>query len=200
MDSMSDLKERILKDLTPIRKFALLLLRAKDNEPIRGQLWYQKELFLLAKAFKELNEEADFEPYLLGPHSELADDELDELTQLGLAEKVGSKYQLTSEGEEIVNTIDKKIDVKEKEMAEEVKDFLNDLSEDELLTFVYVTYPDMTEESIKKKVTEKREEVAYHLYKKGKISIGKAAELAGFGLEKFSDFLKKKGTKMEISL
>lgn len=197
---MTYLKERILRDLNPTRKFALLLLNAKGKEPIRGQLWYQKELFLLAKAFKELNEEAGFEPYLLGPHSELAAEELDELTQLGLAEKAGSKYQLTSKGEEVVNTFEKKIDSKEKEMIEEVKDFLNDLSENELLTFVYVTYPDMTEESIKRKVTEKRQEVAYHLYKKGKISIGKAAELAGLGLEKFSGYLKKKGTKMEISI
>ena len=43
-----DIKKRIFENLTETQKFTLLLLSAKNSEPIKGKLWYQKELFLLS--------------------------------------------------------------------------------------------------------------------------------------------------------
>jgi len=196
-----NVKELILDDLTPIRKFAILLLSANSHTPIRGQVWYQKELFLLSKVFEDLADDALFEPYLLGPHSELADSELDELVKLHVVEKIGSKYQLTKQGKEVADAIKKLANEKEKALSEEIKLFLNDLTSEELLAFIYFTYEDMTEESIEvKQLIPKRKYIAIKLYRKKKVSIGKAAELAGVSFDTFIGILKQKGILTPIDI
>jgi predicted HTH domain antitoxin len=164
-------------------------------------LWYQKELFLLSKAFNDLADEASFDAYLLGPYSELAEEELDGLIKIGLVEKSGSKYQLTAKGKEVAEAIEKIANNKEKALSEEIKNFINDLTNDELLAFVYFTYPDMTEESVEvKRLIPKRKEIAVQLYRKQKVSLGKASELAGVRVDEFVDYLKKEGVSAEIQV
>ncbi|MEI7857826.1 MAG: hypothetical protein WCH85_10025, partial [Methanomicrobiales archaeon] len=68
------------------------------------------------------------------------------------------------------------------------KEFLNDLSRDEILLFVYVSYPDFMEKSaVCERVIRKRIPTAISLYKKEKVSLEKAAFLAGLPVEKFLD-------------
>ena len=68
------------------------------------------------------------------------------------------------------------------------KEFLNDLSRDEILLFFYVSYPDFTEKSaVYERVTRKRIPAAISLYNKEKVSLEKAAFLAGLPAEKFLD-------------
>jgi hypothetical protein len=66
MDLKMDIKKRIFENLTETQKYTLLLLSANNFEPIKGKLWYQKELFLLSKNNEGLVEDADFEPDFMG--------------------------------------------------------------------------------------------------------------------------------------
>ena len=67
--------DEIIAQLNEVSKFILLLLRTSNAEPIPGPLWLQKEMFLLQEVFANLADEVDFEPYLMGPHSEIVANE-----------------------------------------------------------------------------------------------------------------------------
>lgn len=189
--------EDILKDLSPVQKYILVLLRSNNFESIKGNLWLQKELFLLSQTYDDLKEESEFEPYFLGPHSELVEDEFDDLLQVDLVMKVGNRIKLTNSGKEIADFISKKIKEEDRKIVSDLKEFINDLSEDDLLGFIYFSYPDMRKESIKfNKIKQKRQMIAFNLYRKGKISIGKAAEIAGMTIEVFTNFLKHKNLEV----
>jgi len=192
-----DIKKRIFENLTETQKYALLLLSANNFEPIKGKLWYQKELFLLFKNNEELADDADFEPDFMGPYSETADEELEQLESARVVEKEGNKLKLTVLGQEIAKIISENTSAEEKEIIEDFKDVLNDLTEDELLGFIYFTYPEMTEESIKiKKIQPKRKNIALNLYAKSKISFGKALEISGTNIDDFVKEAKLKGIQI----
>ena len=73
---------------------------------------------------------------------------------------------------------------------------MNDLTEDEILLFTYVSYPKFKSESAVYERVIKRIPVAVSLYNKGKVSLEKAAFLAGLPIEKFLD--KVRVDKMKI--
>lgn len=190
-----DVKGAVLGDLTEVKKYLILLLSDNNNQPINGKLWYQKELFMLSKNNKKLSDETDFEPYFWGPHSELADSEMEELSQLGVVKQVGNSYVLTDIGKKIAEDISKNSPKSEKELVHDVKNFLNNLNKDELLLFVYVTFPEMSEDAVELPgLLKRRKPIALNLYKQGKVSIGKAAELSGLSVSELSkELAKKKG-------
>ena len=188
-----DIKKQLLENLSEVKKNLLLLLSANSCTPINGKLWYQKELFLLSKNNRELEEEADFEAYFLGPYSELADAEMEELVQLGVVRNVGSTYILTDIGKEIAHSVLKETSKSELVLVEDVKNFFSTLSKDQLLLFIYLSYPEMAEDSIEfKELLPRRKEIAISMYRQGKISVGKAAELAGVSVSEMIEELKKR--------
>jgi uncharacterized protein YwgA len=192
-----DIKKRILENLTETQKYTLLLLSANNYEPVRGKLWFQKELFLLAKNSDELAEQADFEADFMGPYSESADEELEQLEFAKVVEKEGNKLKLTGLGRDIAEILEKNTSDEEKEMIEDFKSELNDLTEDELLGFIYFTFPEMTRESVKfEKIKPKRMNIALSLYAKSKISLGKALEIAGMNIDTFIKEAKLKGIQI----
>lgn len=180
--------------LNNVDKFILLLLDAKNAEPVPGPLHLQKEMYLLQNLFPKLAAETDYEPYMLGPHSEMVDDEVEELASSGLIRTMPGQFELTRDGESIVSILKERTNKKEIEKINEFKDLLNDMSRDELLAFVYFTYPDkkdLEEESIEyENLLQKRKRLAISMYKKDKISAQKAAEIAGESFEDFFDELK----------
>ena len=62
-------------------------------------------MFLISKNFAEIETELDFDAYLYGPHSEIADGELDELKKIYLVELKGNEISLTEEGKKIAEKI-----------------------------------------------------------------------------------------------
>lgn len=190
-------KSRILEDLTTTQKYTLVLLGVDSHSSVKGNLWLQKELFLLANLYEDLEEESGFEPYLLGPHSEFVEEEIDDLSQSGLVERMGSKLKLTEDGKDIYSVIAKHIDGKDLEVILDIKEFLNDLTEDELLGFIYFSYPKMRKESIKfETIKNNRENIAIKLFKKGKISTEKASEIAGISIENLIQKMKMQGIQV----
>ena len=185
---MTSISEKIAQ-FNEVDRFMLLLLGAKKFEPIPGPIHLQKEMFLLHKAFPNLADETDYEPYFLGPHSEIVADEAEQLKMSGLIRAVPARIELTKEGKEAYDFLLKKSSNEEINKIEEFKDFLNDLSKDELLAFIYFSYPSIEElekESIEyKNLLPKRKKLAISIYGKGKISAQKAAQIAGEDLEDF---------------
>jgi len=183
----------IVGELDILQKYILYLLHAKKDEPVKGSLWLQKELFLSSKLDKELGSEADFEAYLQGPYSEEIDEALNDLRTLGFVyiDRWGP-IRLSAEGSEISKLIEDELKLDIKEHLEEMKSFLNDMSEEELLAFIYGAYPEMAIHSVKfAQINKKRLPLAKQLYKKGKISLGRAAEVAGLKIEKFLESVRQ---------
>jgi predicted HTH domain antitoxin len=182
-------------DLSLTQKITILLLGANCSEPVRGKLWFQKELFLIAQNVPELEEETEFESDFIGPYSEIADEELDHLRIEGIVEK--EKEKLTSIGEEIKKRIEKQFPSEIGQFVSEMKSFLNDLTKDELLGFIYYTYPRMRVESVEfERISGIRKDIAISLFKKGKVSLGKAAVIAGVTQEELIKLLHVIGVKV----
>src|SRR5437867_9509510 len=110
-----------IAQLNEVDRFILLLLGAKNSEPVPGQTHLQKEMYLLNNIFPKLQDETDFEPYLLGPQSEIVADEEAELVRSNLVQLRGTKIELTPEGKTVVKELTKKSDPKEIEKIEEFK-------------------------------------------------------------------------------
>ena len=186
----TDIHER----LNSIQRYALLLARAKDREPIRGKLWFQKEMFLLSKGSPVLEGELEYEPSLMGAMSDALELNLDQLESIGLLDKSGSAFVLTDPGDQCVLKVIPELTTSELNRIEEVKGLLNDLSKDELLAFLYFIYPEMTEESEELAGLEpERRGLAVRLFKKGKVGLEKGAVVAGLSVQEFASLLRRRG-------
>ena len=178
--------EGILEDLSELKAYIIILLNANNKEAIKGKTWFQKELFLVAKNIKEVEEDASFTPDMFGPFSENAQEQLEELELDKVVIEDGAKVCLSELGSQIAQKLEQKIPKQKLNMISEFKSLLNDLTDEEVLTLIYFTFPEFTEESlVAAKIKKNRKRVAIKLYEKNKISLQKAAEIAGEPLEKF---------------
>jgi len=184
-------KEKILDKLSELDLLILALFYADMARPIKDELFFQKEMFLVVNFIKEIKSAADFIPHILGPYSEPVEISLKNLISVNLIEKNPRGYQITKFGKEIFEKSIHKISPEKIEAIEDFKKFLNDLSKDELLVFTYFSYPDMRKESaVFERVKRKRLPASISLYKKGKVSLEKAAFLSGLPMEKFIEILR----------
>jgi hypothetical protein len=118
--------------------------------------------------------------------------EFKQLEKEGILKQENNRILLTEMGKEMASRIE--VDEKCKEVIEEIKSLLNDMTEDELLAFIYFSYPEMVGESAKlDKIKPRRKKLALSLYQQGKISLGKTAQIAGISIEELIKELKNKG-------
>jgi len=184
----------LIDGLNDLDKIALLLLHANNDAPIRGELFYQKEIFLISNYILEIKDQADFMPGWLGPYSESAEVSLNNLISYTLVDKNRScgGYKLNNKGKEIAKILEGSTLPEYKDAISDFKDLLNDLTKDELLAFIYFSFHYFTGESlILPEVVKKRMPSIISLYRKGKISLAKAASLSGMCIEDFLDVLKE---------
>ncbi len=186
--------ESIFNELEQEEKIVIFLLGALHAAPIRTKTKLQKILFLVSKVFGKYADLLEYEPHLFGPYSENLDYILEDLIKLGLVDKTGTSYFLTAKGLVLFKKI--KPDRKLTQVIEDFKDFLNDLPDSEVLTFIYSSYPEFIEESAKwDELKPNRKRVAISLLKKGKISFAKAAQVSGLSEKEFEEFLYKNRIK-----
>jgi len=180
--------EDIVEDLTDLDLAILQLLHAGNDSPLKGRVAFQKEMFLIADYIEKIREQAEFIPHTFGPYSEAAENEMGTLKSLGLVREQGQEYLITPTGIAALDKVNPVFSDEEIEAIQDYKEFLNDLTQDELLLFTYVSYPEFKAESaVYDRVIRKRIPIAVSLYKKGKVSLEKAAFLAGLPVEKFLD-------------
>lgn len=178
----------IVEDLNDLDLAILHLLHAGDNDPLKGNVAFQKEMFLIADYIDKIREQAEFIPHTFGPYSEAAENGMRNLKSRGLVEEKYHEYHLTPNGVAALSKAKSAFTEEQIEAIRGYKEFLNDLSRDEILLFVYISYPDFVEKStVYERVIRKRIPTAISLYKNEKVSLEKAAFLAGLTVEKFLD-------------
>ncbi len=172
-----EIKEKILRDVNVLHKFIILLVNAND-EPINGRFKLQKIMYVLSDSVDEIKEQCSYEATNYGPYSKILDEEVRYLKQIGvLTEDVG-KITLTGMGKKIAHELYKNEDEETRYRLNKHKDFLNDMTKNELLTYIYSAHPDMIKESIEyDNLKPHMEKHVMSLLKKHKISSERAAEL-----------------------
>jgi Uncharacterized conserved protein len=189
--------EKYFNNLEDEEKIILYSLGVLDNMPIKNKMKLQKLLFLVSNIFENYSDLLDFEPHLYGPYSENLDDILEDLIKMRLVESEGSQYKLSPLGKQLYDRLKPKKELIT--VLEDFKLFLNDLTNEELLTFIYVSYPEFTSEAVKwNKLKEKRVQYAVQLLKKQKISFAKAVEISGLDAFDFELLTKKEGIKWKM--
>lgn len=184
----------LFNDMDDEEKIVLFSLGALHSSPLRSKIKVQKLLFLISNVFKEYKDLLEFEPHLFGPYSETVEYVLGDLIKLGLVAQERSKYRLTEKGKKLYSQLKPKKELIN--VIEDFKEFLNDLPDNEILAFVYTTYPNYISESAKwDELKKDRIKLAASLLRKEKISFGKAVEISGLKSKDFEDFLNRRGIK-----
>lgn len=179
----------ITEDLSPLSVTILELLNTNEGKPVKGKVAFQKEVFLISNYIDKVNEWTEFGSHYLGPYSKNSEVSMDNLVSMGFVEKEeGQTYKITPSG---IKALDLKQDLfssEEKEAIADFKKFVSNLTDDEILLFIYVSHPDFTIESIKyRAIMRTRVKDSISIYRKGIVSLEKAAFLAGINIETFLD-------------
>jgi predicted HTH domain antitoxin len=136
----------------------------------------------------------NYEPHYLGPYSETLENTLNSLVRLGYIEAEDSNFHLTQKGIKIFKSLTPKPELVR--VIDDFKSFINDLSDNEILTFIYTSYPEYISESVKwDELKPRRVEFAISLLRNDKVSFGKAAEIAGISQIEFDRVLKKRNLR-----
>ena len=182
------IKEKILEDGDELHKFIILLANA-NGESIKGRLKLQKMMYLLSDKIEEIKEQSSYDADNYGPYSEVVDEEEQYLEQIGVLTSSPGEIALTEAGKEIAQEMSKNEDEKILKVLNEYKKFLNDMTGNELLAYIYSAYPDMTEESVEyENLKPNIEKHILSLIRKQKISSQRAAEM----LDRSQDYIIKK--------
>lgn len=188
-------KDKVLGDLDELQSLMILLAHADSDSPIKGKLKLQKIMFLLADKIDQIRELSSYEPDMLGPYSETIDEEAEYLKSIGVFTATDGSISLTRDGKDIAKELEKKEKTHVMKYLDDFKQFLNDMTSDELLCYVYSAYPKMIGESVKyKQLVPKMEDTLLHLVQKHKISLERAAELLKKNPDHIIRKLKEKGT------
>lgn len=91
------------------KDFILLLLNSDNKKPIKGNLFFQKEMFLIVEeVYNELREELQFKAYDYGLYSQILVNILRELCNDSLVNFEDSEsnvYSITKEGQNYLKNI-----------------------------------------------------------------------------------------------
>jgi predicted HTH domain antitoxin len=185
--------ETLKEEFTLLEKIILVLLYLNRNNQKIDKLKLTKMIFLISYDIKELREELDFKIYKTEIYDQNINDILDGLKQDGFI-KIKNKYiVLTEKGIEEAEKIFKEFSKKEIDILEEVLDLFDGTTNNEILAVFYFKVPRFSELSGPlPKIIKNRKKLAISLYRKGKISIGAASEIAGMNIKDFMEMLKKK--------
>jgi predicted HTH domain antitoxin len=185
--------ETLKEEFTLLEKIILVLLYLSRNNQKIDKLKLTKMIFLISYDIKELREELDFKIYKTEIYDQNINDILDGLKQDGFI-KIKNKYiVLTEKGIEEAEKIFKEFSKKEIDILEEVLDLFDGTTNNEILAVFYFKVPGFSKLSGPlPKIIKNRKKLAISLYRKGKISIGAASEIAGMNIKDFMEMLKKK--------
>ena len=118
----------------------------------------------------------------------LGDVQINENKELTITDK---GIELLEEFHRTLKTKDERDQNKEfRNAIENIKDYFNDFTTDEMLAFIYKSFPNYVEYSIRKEKLDYIK-IFLNLYEKGKLGISKIAELMGCSYDEAYDLIKK---------
>jgi len=179
------------QDYTNIEKAILILLYFYNDKIDVYRL--HKMVFLASLDFKELREELEPRPVMYKDifYDENIAEAIESLKFDGLIEGDSTTFLLSNKGKEVAPRF--LLSDKEKDIYKEIIDLFKDTTDDEILAIFYFKLYDQIK-IIKplKRIESNRKKLAISLYRKGKISIGAASEIAGVDIAKLLKLLKKR--------
>jgi len=175
----------------------MLALHESKGRPVpvneTDHLWVQKVLFLFRKLLESIHPEegpasVGYIAYDLGPYSEEVEGALVALLKDGLIELDANKrFHLTAQGARIARDLESS-KPKATSALRSIVDVVEILNPDELILYVYATNPDWARESKIKGILQNkgaRFKLARKLYVGQKVSVERAAEVAGVPVKEF---------------
>jgi hypothetical protein len=175
-----------LTEIEIVERYLLLLLGVVDK-PIPSHEHLQKELFILSKVHPKIAEFINFEKHYKGPYSEDINDLANNPVYYVGAYQCNRKGKIwiTPEGKKIYDNLVKEYSEDPKfnkllAMMKMVRELYDKLSRDELLSLIYVTYPEykqMSRISNELLSPRKRKEIARRLLRKEAITEKRYLEL-----------------------
>lgn len=186
-------------DYPPEEKYFLMLLYAPNGQgklgiALRGSTWLQKEMFLLAKNNSELRD-LHFDEHLYGPFSPALESINHQYLNSELIKQNfdNGPIRLTEKGIKEAEAVWQRATDAEKDMVSKIKQLLNDMDSKELIAYIYSAYPETTKNSdVVDEFEKTRVDSALALIKRGKVSVGRAAIIAGKPIEDLIELAKKK--------
>lgn len=173
------------------KQYMLFLLAALNEKPIKNKINLMKMLFFISLNIPQLEQEFNFEADNYGPSSDVVNRNLEYLIKDAFLTEDKQGYKLYKLGKEYLNLHE--FDNIDLELIEDMKKLFDGLNSEEVCALTYFTFPETTTESlIRNRIIENREKIAVNLFKKNKISVEKASEIAGLHLKEFTDLLYKK--------
>ena len=172
----------------------ILLTVGALGRPLRSKIKMQKLIFLIGNVIEGLNEDLGYEPHLFGPYSEKVENMAEGLIDLGYIDHRGSSFELTSDGKEEYDRLNPSDEIEC--LVDDFKAFINDMTDDEVMTYIYTFYPDYIEESTKwDELKKDRINRSIRLLQRQKLSMGKAAAVAGMNTFDFAEHLRNQRIK-----
>jgi len=166
----------------------LAVLFADGRSSVKGRTRLQKTIYILAKSLDL--DSFDFKPYDYGGCSEEIIDLEEEYQNVGYVVEDNEGIRLTDEGVSAAVSSWDSLNEKLQEQIETIKKFTNSLSEDELIVYVYSQWPkDACNSLIKERIMRGRIDIAVSMYRKSKVSLQRAAIIAGMSEKEFIELL-----------
>ena len=195
----SNIKEKKFQmiDNNISKQYILLLFNALNEKPIKNMINIMKMLYFISLNVSSLENEFSFEADNYGPSSDVVERNLESLNQENFLKESKKGFQLNKLGKEYLNS--RNFDDVDNDLIEDMKELFDGLTSDEVCALTYFTFPDTTSESlILDRIIENRQKLALNLYKKNKISVEKASEIAGIPLMEMYQLLSKNNIKIEL--
>lgn len=195
----SNIKEKKFKmiDNNISKQYILLLFNALNEKPIKNMINIMKMLYFISLNVPSLENEFSFEADNYGPSSDVVERNLESLNQENFLKESKNGFQLNNLGKEYLNS--RNFDDVDNDLIEDMKELFDGLTSDEVCALTYFTFPDTTSESlILDRIIENRQKLALNLYKKNKISVEKASEIAGIPLMEMYELLSQNNMKFEL--
>jgi predicted HTH domain antitoxin len=178
------------QDYTNVEKAILILLYLYNDQINVYKL--HKMVFLASLNIKELRDEMEPKPRMYKDifYDSTITEALESLKLKGLIEG-DTQFLLSNKGKEVASHF--LLSDQEKEIYKQIVDLFKDTTDDEILAIFYFTLDGMIKIiSPLYRIIKNRKELAISLYRKGKISIGAASEIAGIDIAKLLKLLEKK--------
>ena len=164
-----------------IQKQIISLLLGGINRPIKQKINFQKEIFLLTRAFPKLQHVFNFIPHKFGPYSNSAEYVVENNVDLFISDFKG--LHLTEEGQLYSQEVLEEIDPSKKEELTKsihlIRGIYDKLTADEFMFLIYTTYG-FTEKSERfNNLINRKKQLSKQLYAKKVITHRRYMELLG---------------------
>lgn len=190
----SDNVQRVLDSIGDAGKTVLYAISSSSAQ-INDSVTLQKVVFLCCRSMPDiLGESFRFEAGEEGPYCSDIDRIVLNLIRSGLLDS--RELTLSDTGEDVYEAVSELIGEPLRSTIDYWKEFQKGLTEYELLTFVYSTYPDSVHDSevidgIKRNIRKN----TVSLVATNKISVGRGSEMLGLDYAQFEDLLRGEGMR-----